>query len=112
MYILLFFFFQAEYGILDLVRSLGLGDVYKRQGELVDAFVEAGKLALADNAGRQRAKVGALPGVDYDRAGRAAFHVGAKEAEIGHIQRVFAVRCRQFRFAFYRHGFALSLIHI
>eukprot|EP00656_Telonema_subtile_P040780 TRINITY_DN4585_c0_g1_i3.p1 TRINITY_DN4585_c0_g1~~TRINITY_DN4585_c0_g1_i3.p1 ORF type:complete len:180 (-),score=33.29 TRINITY_DN4585_c0_g1_i3:554-1093(-) len=29
--ILLFFFFQAEDGIRDLVRSRGLGDVYKRQ---------------------------------------------------------------------------------
>ena len=27
------FFFQAEDGIRDLVRSRGLGDVYKRQGE-------------------------------------------------------------------------------
>ena len=26
-----FFFFQAEDGIRDLVRSRGLGDVYKRQ---------------------------------------------------------------------------------
>ena len=31
------FFFQAEDGIRDLVRSRGLGDVYKRQmGELKD----------------------------------------------------------------------------
>eukprot|EP00657_Telonema_sp_P-1_P005788 TRINITY_DN23460_c0_g1_i1.p1 TRINITY_DN23460_c0_g1~~TRINITY_DN23460_c0_g1_i1.p1 ORF type:complete len:122 (-),score=24.86 TRINITY_DN23460_c0_g1_i1:33-398(-) len=30
--ILLHFFFQAEDGIRDLVRSRGLGDVYKRQG--------------------------------------------------------------------------------
>ena len=30
--LLLFFFFQAEDGIRDLVRSRGLGDVYKRQG--------------------------------------------------------------------------------
>ena len=29
--IVLFFFFQAEDGIRDLVRSRGLGDVYKRQ---------------------------------------------------------------------------------
>ena len=29
-----FFFFQAEDGIRDLVRSRGLGDVYKRQVEL------------------------------------------------------------------------------
>ena len=27
----MFFFFQAEHGIRDLVRSRGLGDVYKRQ---------------------------------------------------------------------------------
>ena len=31
----LFFVFQAEDGIRDLVRSRGLGDVYKRQGLLV-----------------------------------------------------------------------------
>ena len=30
---LFFFFFQAEDGIRDLVRSRGLGDVYKRQTE-------------------------------------------------------------------------------
>ena len=30
------FFFQAEDGIRDLVRSRGLGDVYKRQGQLGD----------------------------------------------------------------------------
>ena len=29
--VLLVFFFQAEDGIRDLVRSRGLGDVYKRQ---------------------------------------------------------------------------------
>ena len=29
--VLFFFFFQAEDGIRDLVRSRGLGDVYKRQ---------------------------------------------------------------------------------
>ena len=31
MFVLCFFFFQAEDGIRDLVRSRGLGDVYKRQ---------------------------------------------------------------------------------
>ena len=32
-----FFFFQAEDGIRDLVRSRGLGDVYKRQvQEMID----------------------------------------------------------------------------
>ena len=35
---LFFFFFQAEDGIRDLVRSRGLGDVYKRQG----LFLEEG----------------------------------------------------------------------
>ena len=30
-YVFVFFFFQAEDGIRDLVRSRGLGDVYKRQ---------------------------------------------------------------------------------
>ena len=30
--VLCVFFFQAEDGIRDLVRSRGLGDVYKRQG--------------------------------------------------------------------------------
>ena len=29
----IFFFFQAKDGIRDLVRSRGLGDVYKRQGK-------------------------------------------------------------------------------
>ena len=33
------FFVQAEDGIRDLVRSRGLGDVYKRQGYLVAAYV-------------------------------------------------------------------------
>ena len=33
----LFFLFQAEDGIRDLVRSRGLGDVYKRQLEGVDS---------------------------------------------------------------------------
>ena len=31
MLLVVFFFFQAEDGIRDLVRSRGLGDVYKRQ---------------------------------------------------------------------------------
>ena len=31
LYLCFFFFFQAEDGIRDLVRSRGLGDVYKRQ---------------------------------------------------------------------------------
>ena len=38
----MFFFFQAEDGIRDLVRSRGLGDVYKRQ--------TVGRLHVADHA--------------------------------------------------------------
>ena len=33
-----FFFFQAEDGIRDLVRSRGLGDVYKRQEWFMGSF--------------------------------------------------------------------------
>ena len=36
-FVCFFFFFQAEDGIRDLVRSRGLGDVYKRQ-ELAPCF--------------------------------------------------------------------------
>ena len=39
------FFFQAEDGIRDLVRSRGLGDVYKRQGKRGEADI-----ALNDDA--------------------------------------------------------------
>ena len=35
------FFFQAEDGIRDLVRSRGLGDVYKRQGAPFPSGLEA-----------------------------------------------------------------------
>ena len=39
----MFFFFQAEDGIRDLVRSRGLGDVYKRQvRELAQALDNPG----------------------------------------------------------------------
>ena len=36
------FFFQAEDGIRDLVRSRGLGDVYKRQGQELARIGRAG----------------------------------------------------------------------
>ena len=41
-----FFFFQAEDGIRDLVRSRGLGDVYKRQG---GAYAQAAAMALLNH---------------------------------------------------------------
>ena len=57
-----FFFFQAEDGIRDLVRSRGLGDVYKRQ---VHAYIQrrparGGVVAQGDDDqfGLQRAGAG------------------------------------------------------
>ena len=54
------FFFQAEDGIRDLVRSRGLGDVYKRQGR---------GLVELDDGGRER-DAAAAP-VHPARPGRA-----------------------------------------
>ena len=54
------FFFQAEDGIRDLVRSRGLGDVYKRQ--VIDVGCGSGILSIA------ALKLGATKvlGVDID----------------------------------------------
>ena len=46
----IFFFFQAEDGIRDLVRSRGLGDVYKRQAY---TYAPGVKIATAGEAGRE-----------------------------------------------------------
>ena len=57
-----FFFFQAEDGIRDLVRSRGLGDVYKRQdfmGRTPGSGVE-GRRGLAEQA-----EQGVRPGVAH-----------------------------------------------
>ena len=45
-----FFFFQAEDGIRDLVRSRGLGDVYKRQHEADEAGLGSSVVGLAEVA--------------------------------------------------------------
>ena len=55
-----FFFFQAEDGIRDLVRSRGLGDVYKRQGSST-AF------SFAWRAERGCIGVGGVGRIGYDR---------------------------------------------
>ena len=43
MCVLRYFFFQAEDGIRDLVRSRGLGDVYKRQVDEGLSWVKCGE---------------------------------------------------------------------
>ena len=48
--VFVFFFFQAEDGIRDLVRSRGLGDVYKRQRE--DFVVEPQKKVFKMEVGK------------------------------------------------------------
>ena len=51
-----FFFFQAEDGIRDLVRSRGLGDVYKRQGR-VECLSGRAQRAVAIHSGDDGAHV-------------------------------------------------------
>ena len=51
------FFFQAEDGMRDLVRSRGLGDVYKRQGPVLMFVGEGGEgntLRRLDAAAEER----------------------------------------------------------
>ena len=61
-----FFFFQAEDGIRDLVRSRGLGDVYKRQDQRVAQRLLLGDVdatdvdAVAHRRGRVGRAVGGL----------------------------------------------------
>ena len=57
-FILGVFFFQAEDGIRDLVRSRGLGDVYKRQGYASSMQLSALEIKLL--VGLMRARHGAL----------------------------------------------------
>ena len=63
--VLIFFFFQAEDGIRDLVRSRGLGDVYKRQlltALAPNAPVVSGTNAYFTQLNRGRPPVGLLDG--------------------------------------------------
>ena len=58
-----FFFFQAEDGIRDLVRSRGLGDVYKRQVVEFATVVESTSPGedRGDRVGRRRLALLVLP---------------------------------------------------
>ena len=59
----LFFFFQAEDGIRDLVRSRGLGDVYKRQ------MLHCGKIAIppvAPTGSRSKSMTARLREIPYN----------------------------------------------
>mgnify|MGYP003381630039 CR=1 FL=1 len=58
----LFFFFQAEDGIRDLVRSRGLGDVYKRQLPLY-ATGESRRAVAAGAPGKRPDPLGFVIGV-------------------------------------------------
>ena len=58
------FFFQAEDGIRDLVRSRGLGDVYKRQLLLAQMERLERQTRTRDANGRYlNAKLAAIPGI-------------------------------------------------
>ena len=70
------FFFQAEDGIRDLVRSRGLGDVYKRQ-----AKEKADKEALEKMSKEEAAKKAAADKLEAERlAKEAAVKKAADEA--------------------------------
>ena len=54
----LFFFFQAEDGIRALVRSRGLGDVYKRQAHIHARFaIDIARVVLAELGLQQHVRV-------------------------------------------------------
>ena len=59
------FFFQAEDGIRDLVRSRGLGDVYKRQARSRGAplEVERGAADEGEDCGETDAQATSVPGL-------------------------------------------------
>ena len=69
-----FFFFQAEDGIRDLVRSRGLGDVYKRQ-----AHHRARKFRYASRSARTFTQT------DAEAMEAAAHGVGPLELSLIHI---------------------------
>ena len=95
-----FFFFQAEDGIRDLVRSRGLGDVYKRQIQrpVVNPIIGNGSVLIIQRLGPEVAPGvrGKVPGHVFLGA-VAAGQPGVQIVGV-HLQRVTAPN--------------LSLIHI
>ena len=63
------FFFQAEDGIRDLVRSRGLGDVYKRQGLGPGLATTIG--VIATDATLTKAQCAKVSGIGHDGMARA-----------------------------------------
>ena len=82
------FFFQAEDGIRDLVRSRGLGDVYKRQGtsRRRPAPVRGARSATSKNNIESRCSVqtGSRSCPDFLRAG--CRFIGVMEPELPEIR--------------------------
>ena len=71
------FFFQAEDGIRDLVRSRGLGDVYKRQ---IDSYVEGinpGNNLPVGNSPRSFSAW--IKNYQYNQWGSNIFHYGTAQ---------------------------------
>ena len=69
--ICVFFFFQAEDGIRDLVRSRGLGDVYKRQ---VTTLAGNGTAGFVDGPGATAQFTGPS-GVTVNSDGLSLIHI-------------------------------------
>ena len=68
LFLLFFFFFQAEDGIRDLVRSRGLGDVYKRQdgtGRIQVLFSRENCSIVVDGKAKMELSGEAEPAVSY-----------------------------------------------
>ena len=68
--VIVIFFFQAEDGIRDLVRSRGLGDVYKRQ---LQEPLQARRHGKADAPGRPDLRIGVRP--DRHPSGLSLIHI-------------------------------------
>ena len=60
----IFFFFQAEDGIRDLVRSRGLGDVYKRQ-DTFDAITSDRPYRKARSAEDALKEINRMSGIQF-----------------------------------------------